>query len=502
MKKRHIIRNFIAFVLGLLLIVWLLIDKFGLGRFYYGRHHGLVTIENNQFVESAKELENPYRGMYRMYGVVIKDQEEDYRLKVRDYGDDTELFLMQVNLCRFSQGPISEIGLENIDNLFAELEKLNKQCIVRFLYDWDGKAIEAEPENMEIILNHMEQVGPILQKYKDMIFIHQGIFVGNCGEMNNSNYLSGECMRTLITQLAKVTDESTYLAVRTPVQWRRIVQSPEVTKSVQDNSMYAARLGLYNDGMMGTEQDYGTYGILSREEAGDFSAWNREEELKFQEMLCAYVPNGGEVVVENPTNDLENAIESMATMHVTYLNLLYDQAVYDKWKETVVSEESCFDGMDGYSYIERHLGYRLLIKDAALSYDFEQDILSVKVNLQNVGFAPMYRKPKLYIVLHNEAEMVSNIYQLEDDVRVLSGGNDRETVLTVGKDISLAGLDEGEYSVFFFLKDPSTEKHIQLAIEQEETEYGYYVGALRIESLGSLMESFTERISLMIGANS
>ena len=47
---------------------------------------------------------------------------------------------------------------------------------------------------------------------------------------------------------------------------------------------------------------------------------DREEELAFQDVLCSSVPSGGEVIVDNPYNDLENAIADLKTMHVSYLN--------------------------------------------------------------------------------------------------------------------------------------------------------------------------------------
>ena len=83
-------------------------------------------------------------------------------------------------------------------------------------------------------------------------------------------------------------------------------------------------------------------------------------------MYCAAVCRpAGEVIVDNPYNDLENAIADLKTMHVSYLNEDYDRNVLDKWAGTVVNTDDCYDGMDGWSYVERHLGYRLWIAGAA-----------------------------------------------------------------------------------------------------------------------------------------
>ena len=114
------------------------------------------------------------------------------------------------------------------------------------------------------------------------------------------------------------------------------------------------------------------------------------------------MPNGGEVIIENPLNDCENAVDSLATMHVTYLNRMYDQNVLNKWAESVVTKKGSFYGMDGLSYIEQHLGYRLLINNTLLDYDFLLDKLSVAVNLQNVGFAPLYKEPEACFAIQNK----------------------------------------------------------------------------------------------------
>ena len=60
-------------------------------------------------------------------------------------------------------------------------------------------------------------------------------------------------------------------------------------------------------------------------------------------------------------------------MHVSYLNSEHDPAVLDKWKAAAYKDKaSVFNGLSGYDYIERHLGYRYVIQDTALdSSDFQ-----------------------------------------------------------------------------------------------------------------------------------
>ncbi len=448
------------------------------------RGHGEVTAQSGQFTESARQLNNPGRGFYYMHGFRISDGEADYREEIakrfcRD--EDTRLAMIQVNLQAYRDKPISEEGLDNLENLFRALEAVDKQFVVRFLYDWDGEIDAYEPEELEVILEHIRQVGPILQKHKDIIFTLQGLFIGNWGEMNGTEFANQEDIRRLAEQLYEATGGEVFLAVRMPMQWRMATGLEWPPESGASYDGLASRLGLYNDGMLGSWSDYGTYGDQSKLEHGYFTYWNREEELEFQEELCKTVPIGGEVIVDNPYNDFENALADMKRMHVTYLNKDFDKNVLNKWAQYTISEEGCFYGMDGLSYMERHLGYRLLIADAALNYEFQEDVLSVAVRMQNVGFAPLYRPVTARIlVVDGETGTISS-YAAEHELETLTGGNDAAHLAEVCADISLVGETAGQYELYMDIVDEASGERILLANEQEPEEYGYWIGTVELQ---------------------
>lgn len=494
-KKKGLLLQAVQFILPVAAVLAAVFITIQITGFWVKRNHGTISVRVYEFTESSRVLYNPNRGFYKIYGFTPSDEWEDYEAAVNQRmcnDNDTMLAMVQINLQKYRDGAISQAGLEHIDQLFCALEARGKQYIIRFLYDWEGKNEAVEPESVDIILKHMEQLEDIFHRYEDIIFVHQGIFIGNWGEMNGTRYLGD--MQRLALQLEAVTGDKLFLGVRMPAQWRQITEIGEISKEALTESVIAARLSLFNDGIMGNEGDYGTYGTQSKEKAGVFSLWNRAEELAFQEELCRYVPNGGEVIVENPVNDFENAVRDMATMHITYINSGYDRNVLDKWADTMVMEEGCFYGMDGLTYMERHLGYRLLITDTAMSYDFWKDVLSVEVTLQNVGFAPMYKKPEVYMVLRDAQNNTDFIYQLPADVRVLAGGNEGDSLLTINKEISLAGFAEGEYMVYFFMKDSDSGMHIQLANEQEEGRYGYLLGEVQLDSMEKWFQELPKTI--------
>ena len=240
-----------------------------------------MEIENEIFTESSRELQNPNRGFYKLYSFQITDEKQDYTRTVPAlYQQDTatKLTLVQICLKAYRQGAITEEGLANIEALFDVLGALDKQLIVRFTYDIDGQNEKYEPENLDIILTHMEQLAYIFREYSEKIFSLQGLFIGNWGEMNGTRYSSDEDLRKLAGKLVRVTEESTFLAVRSPAQWRSIMHSDNAS-----GNLLKSRLGFFNDGMLGNKSDYGTYKIEENTDEGmPFPRLEREEELKFQ----------------------------------------------------------------------------------------------------------------------------------------------------------------------------------------------------------------------------
>lgn len=451
--------------------------------YYELKGHGEVYTENHVFEESCCSLMNPARGFYHMHAFRISDEDIDFRENIakrfcRD--NSTTLAMIEINLEAYRDGAISEQGLANLEKLFAALETVDKQLIIRFLYDWDGKNMEHEPENLDIILKHMEQVEHVLRRHSSQIFTLQGLFIGNWGEMNGTKYLETSDFQALADKLASVTEESTFLSVRMPAQWRRTTGIGEPEDVLRGDGSLASRLGLYNDGMLGSWSDYGTYGDKTKEKHGYFTFWNREEELAFQDVLCSKVPIGGEVIADNPYNDFENAVKDLATMHVTYIGKDYDTKVLDKWAAVKVEEEGCFAGMDGLSYMERHLGYRLVLNESFFRYDTKKDSIIAGVSLQNVGFAPLYREAQTCIIMVEEETGTYTSYVVDQDIRELSGGNQSDETMDLQVNIPLFGKKAGEYHIYFEVKDKLTGESILFANEEEMGEHGYYLGKIML----------------------
>lgn len=285
--------------------------------------------------DKGERIRSPFCGFYKIYRFDASERVDYGSLSeaAEKYGIEQgqSLALAEINLKAYNDGALSGEAMENIEDVFLLFRRLNMQMIVRFLYDWDGVCVQTEPKMLETVIGHIEQLSPLLKKYAAEIYILQGLFVGNWGEMHGGKFTNQSSLFRLYSVLKACADENTYLAVRSPALWRTILKSYTPPESLRDKELL--RLGLYNDGMMASDTDYGTYGKMHKGEARALTdKLYREHEIEFQNQLCRFVPNGGEVVNPCKYNDFPEAVETLRAMGVSYLNSEYDKEVLNKWE--------------------------------------------------------------------------------------------------------------------------------------------------------------------------
>jgi hypothetical protein len=229
---------------------------------------------------------------------------------------------------------------------------------------------------------------------------------------------------------------------------------------------------------LGTDSDCGSYSGNMDQDEDPMALWGREKELDFQDVLCRYVPNGGEVIINNPLNDFENAVATLKKMHVSYLNYDYDQEVLQKWAAVTV-DKGVYQGMDGLTYMERHLGYRILIKDVNTAYHPQRKTLIIDTDLKNVGFAPLYEEKKLALRIFDANNQLVFSHQFNQDIRKLYGGENSAELLELHIEIPTADWPKGEFRVYLAVYDPDTGELLTLANEQTMTQHGYKIAVIR-----------------------
>lgn len=463
------------FKTGLLLLVVLLL---ALILVFFMRRAQQVTFVPESFRESADILQNPYQGFYRIVAYTLSDDPEPLdETAIREY--ELPLVLVEINLCGYRTGPVSDAALGQLEGILNAWSRTDTQVMLRFLYDWHGIARSTEPEALSTILTHMDQVAEVVNRYEASVYLMQGCFIGNWGEMHGSYFEDAKSIQRLVTRLHQVIAPSIYLSVRTPAQWRLITglyDVPAEFPAFQEQAPITGRLGLYNDGMLGSPTDLGTYGTTRRRDAKDpFYKGIREEELAFQNALCNYVPNGGEVVQSNRLNDLPGAVQYLAAVHASYLNINYDKAVLEKWSRTVWKGNDAFSGCDGLTYVKAHLGYRYVARNAtAQRQGLLRPHLTLSLTLENTGFGNTLKPFEAEYLLQNTLTGQTLSIPISYDLRTLKSG--RRATLTA----SLPGkeLPEGIYQVFFSVTDGETGRQIALANTAYTEGKGLLIGQL------------------------
>ena len=231
MKRKH--SNSLCSIIVSIIVV--LIVLIAVSLFWVNSRLCFVDYTPYSYSESGDAIKNPYVGLYSIRGYLLAEDAPfslpEANAAIDSNSSSFELSLLEINLKNYGNCDLSDNALSQIDSILSAWTKTGSQLILRFLYDWDGQNLESEPNELSQILIHMEQVGPIVNKYASSVYIMQGIFVGNWGEMNSTTHMGNGEMETLIQKLDDVIDPSIFLSVRTPAQWRTIAPKYRVVHS-------------------------------------------------------------------------------------------------------------------------------------------------------------------------------------------------------------------------------------------------------------------------------
>lgn len=345
--------------------------------------------------ETTQELKNPIRGWYEIFPFQVEEKPDLKELSWCLSGDDT-IALILLDIGAYREQELDNKALGNIRNILRFFAENQRDVILRAVYDRHGKALEREPFFFEVVKRHLKQLMPIVQEYEKIIFVFQGMLVGNWGEMHTSRFLAPQKLKDMWNIQQKGAGDKVYFAVRKPSQWR--ILHPESCGMVE---LLYDKMGLFDDAIFGSENHLGTFGEKTKEAAGWDGHWNKEDELHFEEQLCRYVPNGGEAICGEQYPEQGNASDTVATlrkMHITYLNKTYDENILRLWKKWNWEEAGVWQNMSLYDYIGRHLGYRFVIRDTEITLaEFSTKNVVVNITVENVGFANLYQEAEVLL---------------------------------------------------------------------------------------------------------
>lgn len=327
---------------------------------------------------------NPARGFYRVYTYDLTEQEveEDW---VWSLQKDERLALVLLDIGKCADRGLSEEELAKVGRIFSLFQEHRMQMIVRVVYDRHGHGMEREPREIGRVCGHMRQLGPVFAEFSKDILTVQGLFIGSWGEMHDSKFLEPGQLLLLYETLREATGGLVCISVRKP-QFQRLL-------SASEGAVYT---GLYDDAILGSDTDMGTFGWI--DDCTDPQImWTPRHELAFIEKQVVNTPVGGEVLSGALALSWEEALERMRRMGLTYLNRVHEPAVWEAWsispypgaQETTLTKEQ---------YLRAYLGYRYVLSDVKLLQEGSGG-MQIAVTLKNCGFACCYDRLRLELAV-------------------------------------------------------------------------------------------------------
>ncbi len=430
---------------------------------------------------------------------------------------------------------------------------------LRFRYDAEGKE-NPEPETFEQVLRHIEQIGEsgLLTKYEDVIsFVETGL-VGCWGEQWGGKYTSLEHKAQVLDAFLNITPDSIAVTVRTPNimrQWLKDYCGIETTAAdmsyaISDPELaaQAERIGLYNDGYMGSDSDLGTYSNRAGETAwlntapaygGEFSG-NDEWRMKYTtwqpEFALPEMYYTNLVRINSNIYRTKNASQNFATMEEAQARLDEIRALYEacglgdfneepsiaasdntdgtctyvaqwKWmgydsfifdealdaKLGVDCDNSAFYGKDVYTFMRAHLGYRFVLRESRLTAESKAGgALDMEFSVENTGFSETPKDKEIEVLLTNGD--ITYTYTTDLNARDWASGTRSDETLDLTLPKTMPG---GEWDVYMRISelndDPAYDALFCTKFANEDLQYDTEMGANYMGSLTITGEADPEK---------
>ncbi|MCM1530084.1 MAG: DUF4832 domain-containing protein [Alistipes sp.] len=322
---------------------------------------------------------------------------------------------------------LDETFFQNWDTTLENCRKNGSMVALRFRYDATGKD-NPEPASFDQVLHHIDQLkeSGLFEKYSDILAYVECGFVGKWGEQHGGKYTSVQYKAQLLEAMLQAVPAPIPVTVRTPdifAEWAGIKRSElndrelinsltesQYTTMIQENK---DRIGLFDDGYMGSNSDLGTYSnreietdwlgvqTLTSYFGGEFSG-----NIDFAKQYDTYLP--------------ENAIPEMYKTHLSYINSnifqLYKDYTFGADCDVENADNSAYYGQTVYQFIRDHLGYRFVLRDSKLTANAAQgENVQVDFTVENTGFAGAIPQVQSYVLL--EKDGVFTFAEVDTDCR-------------------------------------------------------------------------------------
>lgn len=335
-----------------------------------------ILIPNKEFdyQENKENIDNPGRGLYMQ----ISTKEPERIIQTKEYG--LNLAMVTMDLKENITGPINDEQLGELRSVLQQARELGIMVIFRGAYKWNENV---EEPSLETMAGHIAQLSEVLNEYEDSILVVQTGMIGLWGEWHTSLYLDTE--EKLSQEALQVVDGwLNNLDSGLCVDLRR----PYFIQVADEIGLDTSRIGMHNDGLLGSDTDLGTY--LDRAAELDWCADNLTGRI-----------NGGEMPYVSDYTEISNTAEEFQKLSLTYLNAFYNEDVLKSW------ETQTYQGENARIYIEKHLGYRYYIKSIKIPKYLSpwKKSIPIQITINNSGFADVKASFQPYLVINQNSDV-------------------------------------------------------------------------------------------------
>ncbi len=378
--------------------------------------------------DNQLDFPNPERGLYRQFTSQAEVDPLDLSAVKALRDENISLMLRMYYLKTFRDRPLSEKQLEMIRKDFGVMRQAGVKCVLRFAY---SQGIGEPDAPIDVVLGHMDQLGPILGDNADVIATAQMGFVGAWGEghASTNNLAEPENTRLIVNKWLDVLPPQRTVQLRTPrKKWMVLESKTPLMPEEAFTDSPIARIGHHNDCFISSDTDVGTY-------------QDPAAEKKYLGLDTCCVPMGGETCAVTPFAASDNARAEMENLHFSYLNLGYHPDVLELWRSEGFLDE-----------VKRRLGYRLSLE--SIRYDpsvYVGDELTLSLTLSNTGFAAPFNPRLVVLILAAEDGSAELMVTLPDNPRTWLPG---ETITLHTSFPPHSTMTPGKYQLFLALPDP------------------------------------------------
>ena len=291
----------------------------------------------------------------------------------------------------FKNSPLPASFLDDMRARFAEARASRVKLLTRRTYKLPREPNSARRDSevtQPRVLQHLDQLAPVLRDNADVIAFMEAGFVGAWGEWHDSTSGLTEpgAERTILMRLLDILPKSRSIVLRYEADKRAIFgRDVPLGSGEAFTGSNISRVGHHNDCFLASDTDWGSYRPTPQRSIEAAKAYLSAENR--------FVPQGGETcnvaADAQPYVGCPNAFKELADQHWSQLNADYHPGVLALWKR-----QGC------YSEISKRLGYRLrLVRSSYPTTVKLGGTLKARIVLANEGFAAPYNERPVELVL-------------------------------------------------------------------------------------------------------